>query len=260
MTALSAERSTQRDGVDAVVKQLYYPVAASTKIYAGGLVSRNASGYMVPASSALTQAVIGVAMETVDNTSGSNGTKSIRIERGAFWFANSASTDAITVADITNSCFVVDDNVVAKTAGSGGTRQAAGRILDVSSTLGVLVEVGGANPVSGVYTPTFTSGTNTTAGASLVGFYSRVGNVVHFTVRGSITHTAGSPTASTFELSLPITSDLAAAGDLAGVVTGANVTAGHLTAQTTNNTMQFNYSIGATGAQAVSASGSYLVL
>ena len=43
-------------------------------------------------------------------------------------------------------------------------------------------------------------------------------------------------------------------------MTGANVTVGHLTAQTANNTMQFNYSIGATGAQAVSASGSYLVL
>ena len=53
-------------------------------------------------------------------------------------FANSAATDAITLADIGKDCFIVDDQTVAKTDGSG-TRSRAGRVFDVDAD-GVWVE------------------------------------------------------------------------------------------------------------------------
>lgn len=232
-------------------------------IYRGGLVGRNSSGYLVAAQAGTR--VIGVCCETLDNSAGSNGLLStglearVRTERGTFRFVNSATTLAVTVADIGELCYAVDDQTVARSSGAAAAAYpVAGRIVDVDSD-GVWVEVLGDGDVAGVWTPTFSTGTNTTAGGTLVGIYQRVGNVVSFSARGSITHTAGAPTASTFELSLPIKSLLDAAGDVVGNVTGANVTVGHLTAQTTNDTLVANYSIGATGAQVVTVSGHYVV-
>jgi hypothetical protein len=255
MTVLADDRGTQRL---AGSTKFVFPVGVDI-VYSGGMVGRNASGYAVAASSALSQRVIGVAMETIDNSLGDAGDENVKVERGCFWFTNSASADEITIADVGEDCFCVDDQTVARSAGTAGTRQVAGRIVGVDSTLGVCVEIDGASDVSGAYTPVFATGTNTTAGGTLVGLFEKVGSVVSFSVRGSITHTAGAPTASTFELSLPIASGLAAAGDVIGVVTGANVTVGHLTAELTNNTLVANYSIGATGAQVVTCSGHYLI-
>ena len=113
--------------------------------------------------------------------------------------------------------------------------------------------------LSGGTTPTITTGTNTTASTVPVMLFQRVGNVVQFSGRASVSHTAGSPTASTFEISLPIDSALDAAADVIGTVTGDLVTKGYLTAELTNNTIVANYSIGGTGAQVVHFSGSYLV-
>lgn len=133
-------------------------------------------------------------------------------------------------------------------------------LIEINFPFAPLVdEVASATLTGATYTPTITTGTNTTAGTA-VGWYIRVGNVVHFTVRGSITHTAGAPTASTFEFSLPVASNLAAAGDLAAVVTGEGVSLGEGIAETTNNTGVASYSITGTGAKRVSISGSYTVL
>lgn len=255
MTALSAERSTKRLAGNTAFS---VPVGVDV-VYRGGMVGRNSSGYAVAASSDVSQRVIGVAMETVDNSAGSAGDKSVRVERGCFWFGNSASGDAITIADVGEPCFVVDDQTVARTAGDAGTRQIAGRVVAVDSALGVCVEIDGKSDVSGLYTPSFTAGTNTTAGASLVGFFQKLGGVVSYTIRGTISHTAGAPTASTFEVSLPIASAFDDASDAAGVVTGANVSVGHVTAETNNDTLVANYSIGASGDHAVTLTGHYLL-
>jgi hypothetical protein len=255
MAALDTDRNTKRL---AGSTKFVFPCGVDI-LYSGGMVGRNATGYAVAASSALSQRVVGVAMETVDNSGGSAGDENVAVERGCFWFGNSADGDAITIAEIGEDCFVVDDQTVAKTAGTAGTRQVAGRIVGVDSTLGVCVEISGDADVSGAFTPTFTAGTNTTAGGSMVGLFAKKGSVVEFSIRGSITHTAGAPTASTFEVSLPIASDLAAAGDVIATVTGANVTVGHGTANTTDNRIVANYSIGATGAQVVTITGHYLL-
>lgn len=133
--ALTKDRDTQRRDGD------HYsdPVAAATRIHAGALVALDASGNAVPATATATQRTRGVAQEAVDNSAGAAGDKRVLIRRGVFRFTNSAGGDLIARADIGADCYVVDDETVAKTNGSGA-RPKAGVIRDVDAT-GVWVEV-----------------------------------------------------------------------------------------------------------------------
>ena len=99
----------------------------------------NASGNAVPGSVSTTLKARGVAQEQVDNSSGAAGDKRVETRRGVFPFANSASTDEITRADIGNSAYIVDDQTVAKTHATN-TRSVAGVIRDVDSD-GVWIEI-----------------------------------------------------------------------------------------------------------------------
>ncbi|SMF94345.1 hypothetical protein SAMN02949497_1655 [Methylomagnum ishizawai] len=138
MTALAAERNTPQ-----LDEGIYgQPVKASVKIYKGGLVVASA-GYAAPGTAATGLIALGRAEETVDNSSGGNGDKNIRIRPGVFRFGNSASADAIAQADAGADCYIVDDQTVAKTNGSG-TRSRAGKIHSVDS-LGVWVLIGLGN-------------------------------------------------------------------------------------------------------------------
>lgn len=146
MTALSASRNTTKFGADVIASLLYVPLAASTKVYQGGIVCLNASGYGVPASSALGLIALGRCIDqlSVDNSSGAAGDKSAKVERGPFAFTNSSSTDALTQADVGKLCYLVDDQTVARTDNQG-QRSIAGRVLSVSTTDGVIVEMGVMN-------------------------------------------------------------------------------------------------------------------
>lgn len=127
MAALSTDRNTPRRDGQAISRA----VAASTTIYAGSLVCRNASGYAVPGSTATTLVALGMAMERVDNSAGAAGAKSVSVSKGVFRFGNLAA-DLVTIADIGTTCYVVDDQTVAKTNGTN-TRSAAGTVFDVDS-------------------------------------------------------------------------------------------------------------------------------
>lgn len=133
--ALTADRNTKRrDGV------LYSdPVAAATRLFAGSIVCLDASGNAVPGATATTLTARGVAQEQVDNRDGAAGDLRVESRRGVFPFANSASADEITRADIGNSAYIVDDETVAKTDGTS-TRSVAGVIRDVDDS-GVWVEI-----------------------------------------------------------------------------------------------------------------------
>lgn len=128
MTALTKDRMTdQKDGIihdD--------PVAAATKIHSGSLVCLDASGDLVPGSTATTLLARGRAEEPVDNSGGAAGDLTCRVRKGCFRFANSSAGDAITRAEIGDTCYIVDDQTVAKTDGTG-TRSAAGEIIDVDA-------------------------------------------------------------------------------------------------------------------------------
>jgi len=135
MTALTSKRDTpERAGTERSLG-----VAANAVIHQGALVCRNASGFVVPGSTATTLVALGRAEESVTG-SAVNGAVKVEVKAGVFRWANSSAGDLITVADIGSDCFVVDDDQVAKTDGTG-TRSRAGVVVDVD-TLGVWVRTG----------------------------------------------------------------------------------------------------------------------
>jgi len=124
--ALTADRNTpRRDGSIVTL-----PVAAAKLIYSGALVARDASGNATPGATATTLIGVGRAEARADNSAGSAGDISVDVRKGVFRFANSASADQLTRADIGASCYIVDDQTVAKTNGSS-TRSVAGTVFDV---------------------------------------------------------------------------------------------------------------------------------
>lgn len=110
MANQTASRDDQRKDDDL----LAYQVKASTKIYKGSAVSVDSSGYVVPAVGTAKR-VVGVAYETVDNSSGASGALSVRVWRkGSFVF----NTSGLTVANIGDKVYVTDDNTVQTSATS----------------------------------------------------------------------------------------------------------------------------------------------
>lgn len=126
--ALTQDRNTpSRDGGMIVI-----PVEGTKKIFAGSLVARNASGYATPGATATGLLGIGRAEEQIDNSGGASGDVSVTVRKGVFRFSNSASADLISRVEIGSDCYIVDDQTVAKTDGTG-TRSIAGKVFDVDS-------------------------------------------------------------------------------------------------------------------------------
>ena len=136
--ALSADRFTDRKhGTRENLRS--FPVAASTQIYKGGLVALDASGNLVPGSTATTLTAVGVALQNVDNTSGAAG--DLRCETSTAPAAFTSATgggDDIDGADIGATCYIVDDEEVALTDG-GSTRSVAGTVFDIGDNGEVFV-------------------------------------------------------------------------------------------------------------------------
>jgi hypothetical protein len=107
-------------------------VAASTLIFAGAMLMRDASGNILEGQTDTGLTGVGRALERVDNSSGSAGDLTVDYDEGIFRFANSAAADEITKADIGNLCYAVDDQTVAKTDGSS-SRSKAGIVADVDA-------------------------------------------------------------------------------------------------------------------------------
>lgn len=144
--ALAADRNTpeRNEGRTKSVA-----LAAAVKAYGGALICRNTAGYGVPGSAAVGLVAQGIAVEQVDNTAGAAGALSVTVRQGEFRLSNSAGGDAITIADIGQTCFIVDDQTVARTD-NAGARSPAGEIADVDA-LGVWVKVGVGQPVRQVH-------------------------------------------------------------------------------------------------------------
>lgn len=135
MTAASDNRNTpHRAGFANLARDL----APSTTIYAGTLVGQTSAGLAVPGRPQATITMLGCARNRASTDIAGLPTR-VEIDRGVFRFANSTSTDAITLADYGKTAYCVDDQTVAKTNGSN-TRPAAGTIRDVDA-LGVWVEL-----------------------------------------------------------------------------------------------------------------------
>lgn len=136
MAALTTARTTPKRDSTLFARAM----AGTKKVYEGALVCLNATGYATPGAVATTLVADGIARQTVDNSAGADGDLTVEVEKGTFRFANSTSTDAITKAEIGDTCYIVDDQTVAKTNGTN-TRSAAGTIVDVDAQ-GVWVKIG----------------------------------------------------------------------------------------------------------------------
>jgi hypothetical protein len=157
MTAITAtgQRDTREYGFDAIPVLPYnLPVAANVNCRQGGIAvvptTGSDAGYVKPGVTGLNLQAVGRFEESFNNTGGAVGGTSldsiigrayVKVRSGAFWFANSASTDLIAQANVLGDCFIVDDATVALT-NAGNTRSRAGKVLGVDTTLGVLVLMG----------------------------------------------------------------------------------------------------------------------
>ena len=120
MAALTSERNTTQLRGDTRVE----PMAAAVKVWKGGILMRNAAGFVTKGGAATGCIGIGRAEATVDNSTGAAGAVSVEYRSGVFGFANLAA-DAVTQADVGKLCYIADDQTVAKTSGSA-TRSPAG--------------------------------------------------------------------------------------------------------------------------------------
>lgn len=127
MTAATQPRNTIATTGGTVTRD----VAANVRIFAGTLVCL-AAGYATPGGTGVALVADGRAEESVDNTGGAAGATRVLVKKGIFRFSNSAGADAITRTEIGKAVFVLDDQTVARTDGSG-TRAAAGRVFDVDA-------------------------------------------------------------------------------------------------------------------------------
>ena len=143
MTALAQDRKTLRYGDEGnfLPLNLSIPVAASTKIYAGSIVAKDASGNAVPASANPALVILGRAAKQVDNSAGAAAAVKVPIDQGTFYFNASGS---ITKAHVGLLCFCVDDNTVSMSDGAG-LYPAAGIVFDVNSAGQVAVTLGQPN-------------------------------------------------------------------------------------------------------------------
>lgn len=134
MTAASADRKVTNTGIRRTSRGY---LAAATIIYVGTLVARNYAGNFVPASDTAGLEVVGVALETVDNSAGLANAKTIQIGTGVFEFVNLAG--AIALASTHALCYVGDDQSVT-TAAAVTHDVIAGLVVGYTTTT-VLVDV-----------------------------------------------------------------------------------------------------------------------
>lgn len=123
----------------------------------------------------------------------------------------------------------------------------------------------GQQLVAGTYTPTFLAGTNVATATAGLAHYQRIGNQVFVSGTGSIASTAAANTASAFTVTLPIASDLAAAGDVTGSgdilsATGTASAGVVISAEITANTATFAYNAAQTAAGTLGYTFAYTVI
>ncbi len=152
MTALTKDLKTSTQFDDKADPDLiWFGAEANTSLYAGGICATDANGYAVPASASPGLIVQGRIERQVINTTaagfGAANALQVQVRRGTFFYACPDST--ITLVNVGQYCYIVDDNNVSL-SDAGGTRPIAGVIRKIGTTgpeLGkVAVALGYASP------------------------------------------------------------------------------------------------------------------
>lgn len=124
---LSSPRATQlRTGMSRTIA-----VKAGAMIHQGGIVVAD-GGYARAGIIAAGLISLGMATETVDNTTGVDGDRNVNIDQGCFLYANSAG-DPVSAASLNQPVFIEDDQTVSATDG-GGAQSSAGTCFDVDGS------------------------------------------------------------------------------------------------------------------------------
>lgn len=108
-----------------------YKVAANAVIYAGAFVEIDSNGYATKHIQGAAKKVVGVALESVDNTGGANGDKTIEVLRQGVITRDLAAGHGFTQASIGADVYAEDDNTVTGTA-TGRTK--VGRLIEFASS------------------------------------------------------------------------------------------------------------------------------
>lgn len=143
MAGLAAERDTPKRHDD---YPFVYLQKTNTKIYNGGMVNADATGYAVPAADTASHHCLGRANATRDTTAtgpdllladGVTGTiqgVGVEVGVGAFEYDNPANSgNQLTQADVGKLCYVLSDHEVTRAAGTANSI-IAGVVLSVDVT------------------------------------------------------------------------------------------------------------------------------
>ena len=118
---------------------LVYPFKMGVEsIFEGALVAINAAGFVVNAGDDANAVVVGVADESVDNSGGSAGDKTLQVRRsGVFTFVAGWSA---AQADVNTLVYAVDNQTV-DLAATTTNDVLVGRIVEVLSSSKVRVDI-----------------------------------------------------------------------------------------------------------------------
>ncbi len=115
-----------------------FAVGAGQEIFQGALVATNATGFLVAGAAATGLTYIGRADEHVDNSGGADGDETVLVRRKQAFLWKNSDADPVGQSLVGKTCYILDDETVAATDGTG-TRSEAGTVLVVESN-GVWVE------------------------------------------------------------------------------------------------------------------------
>lgn len=115
-------------------------------IFRGALVSINAAGFVVP-SSDTAELVLGVALDEVDNSGGSAGDRTVRVDVGGAEIKVTHEDGSMTAANIGDVAMAQLDNEVTS-AGTSTNDPVAGVINEIVSATEVWVKLFGFGIVS----------------------------------------------------------------------------------------------------------------
>lgn len=138
MTALAKNIARQRLGEPLALGRGL--AAASITFYEGSILMTNAAGYVTVGAAATGQFARGVCTTSKTSTA-TAGITEVGWEEGDFEFESGTAGDALTVASIGDTVYIIDDNTVGATDGSSA-RSAAGKMVALSSNGKPIVRIG----------------------------------------------------------------------------------------------------------------------
>jgi hypothetical protein len=141
MAALTADRNTSSKEAP-VLKS--YPVKDNVKIYKGGFVCIDSTGYAIPGADASGSICVGIAAAQADNTVTGHtaGGINVLVESGRSFLMGGSS---LTQAMVGSAVYITDSQTVQGTVPTNGTK--AGRLVEyVSASSGwVFIPFGGVS-------------------------------------------------------------------------------------------------------------------